>query len=226
MTSSATFLVLLAPLAFVAVAGVAATHPGPRPRSVERLGAVASWFGVLVAAGAGLAVALDGLVESPTLGVADLGFSLRLDALSTLMLGMISLLAVVIFRYSTTYLDGDERQGVFLGRLALTVAAVEVLVLSGNLLVLVVAWVATSLALHELLVFNRDRPRARIAARKKFIAARVGDGFLILGAALLFRHFDTGNLEEIFTGIGQATRGEWSLGPVAIAAACLAVAAC
>ena len=91
----------------------------------------------IVAAAAGMAVAAKGLIESPTLGASGLGLSVRLDALSTIMLIMISLLAVIIFRYSCTYLDGDERHGTFLGRLAATIASVEVLVISGNLVLLV-----------------------------------------------------------------------------------------
>ena len=225
MTSAAVFLVLLAPLAFVGVAAVAATHPGGHPVLVERLGAIASWFGVLVAAVAGLVVAVDGVTTSTTLGWNGLGISLRLDPLSAVMFAMISLLAVVIVRYSATYLDGDERQGVFLGRLAATIAAVEVLVLSGNLAVLVLAWILTSLALHELLVFYRDRPRAVLAAHKKFLVARIGDVFLIVAAVLLYREFGTGDLGEIFSGVGQAVNGGWALGAVSVAALCLAVAA-
>jgi NAD(P)H-quinone oxidoreductase subunit 5 len=225
MTSAAVYLVLLAPLAFVGVAAVAATHPGGHPVLVERLGAVVSWFGVIVAAVAGAVVAIDGVTTSTTLGWNGLGISVRLDPLSVVMFAMITLLAVVIVRYSATYLDGDERQGVFLGRLAATIAAVEVLVLSGNLGVLVVAWIATSLALHQLLLFYRDRPRAVLAAHKKFLVARVGDVFLIAAAVLLYRHFGTGDLGEIFAAVGQASSGEWALGAVSIAALCLAVAA-
>jgi NAD(P)H-quinone oxidoreductase subunit 5 len=224
MTSPLVLLVLLAPLAFVLVALTALAHPGNRPRAVERLGAVASWFGVAVAAVAGLTVARDGLVESPTLGWNGLGLSLRLDALSTIMLAMVALLAVVIFRYSSTYLDGDDRHGVFLGRLAATIAAVEVLVLSGNLLLLVLAWIGTSLALHQLLLFYRDRRGAVVAARKKYIVARIGDAFLITAAIVLFREFGTGNLQQIFDAVPAATSG-WALDAVGLASACIAVAA-
>ena len=225
MTSPLALVVLTPPLAFGVVAIAGAVVPGPRPRPVERLGACAAWFGVVVASVASGLTALNGLVESPTFGGSGLGLSVRLDPLSMTMLTMISLLAVVIFRFSSTYLDGDERQGVFLGRLAATFAAVEVLVVSGNLALLVVAWVATSLALHRLLVFYRDRPRAITAARKKYIAARVGDVFLIAAAALLYHRFGTGNLEQIFAGAQAATQTGWAYGAVAGAALCIAVAA-
>lgn len=225
MTSPFALVVLTAPLAFGVVAMASVVVPGPRPRPVEHLGAWATWFGVIVALAASGWTALNGLVESPTLGGGGLGLSVRLDPLSMTMLTMISLLAVVIFRFSATYLDGDERQGVFLGRLAATFAAVEVLVVSGNLALLVAMWVATSLALHGLLVFYRDRPRAITAARKKYISARIGDAFLVVGAALLYHRFGTGNLEQIFTGAQTATQAGWAFGAVEAAALCIVVAA-
>jgi NAD(P)H-quinone oxidoreductase subunit 5 len=222
--SAAVWVVGLAPLAFVAAALVARRQPDVRPTGVIRANAAASGLGLATAAGAGVAVAVAGPVVSPTIGVDGFGLSLRLDPLSVTMFGMIAFLAAVIVRYSATYLDGNERHGAFLGRLAATIAAVELLVLSGNLVVLVAAWIATSLALHQLLVFHRDRPRAVAAARKKWIVARTGDAFLIAAAVLLAVHFGTGDLGTIFADMTDAGSG-WSLGPVGVAAACLALAA-
>jgi len=227
-TSSLAFLVLGAPIAFVAVAAVAAmarTEQGLRPQRVERMGIWAAWGGVVVAVASAAIVAFGGAVESPTIGISNLGLSIRLDALSTIMITMIALLGVVIFRYSVTYLDGDPRQGVFLGRLALTLAAVEVLVTAGNLAVLLAAWIGTSLALHRLLVFYPERRRATIAARKKFLVARIGDVFLVVATLLLFKKFGTGNLEAIFEAARQVGRGSWSFGALEAAAVCLCFAA-
>lgn len=223
--SSLTFLVLLAPVAFLLAASAAISQPGINPRRVQRLGSLAAFAGVAISVGAVIALVTNGTTVSPTLGAEGLGLSVRLDPLSVTMLVMIALLAVVIVRYSNTYLDGDARHGTFLGRLLVTFAGVELLVLAGNLAVLVVAWIATSLALHQLLTFYRDRRGAVIAARKKLIAARLGDGFLIAAAALLYHHFGTGDLGEIFTGARDAASVNWSLGSVQIAAAFLAIAA-
>lgn len=222
--SAAVLAAGLAPAAFLAPAVLARRQPGLHPTGVIRANRIAGGVGIGVAAAAGVAVAIDGALVSPTLGIGDFGLSLRLDALSATMLAMIAILAAVIVRYSATYLDGNTRHGVFLGRLAATIAAVELLVLSGNLVVLVAAWILTSLALHQLLVFHRDRPRAMAAARKKWIVARTGDAFLLAGAVLLALHFGTGDLGTIFAGMADAGPG-WSMGAVGIAAACLAVAA-
>lgn len=225
MTSPLALLVAAAPLALVAVALAAARQPGARPDGVARLGTWATAAGVVIAAGAGLAVAVRGRIETPTFGGDALGLSLRLDALSVVMLGMIALLAAAIWRFSVTYLDGDPRHGAFLGRLAATVAAVEVLVLSGSLALLVLAWIATSLVLHRLLRFYPDRPGAVVAARKKFLVARVGDAFLVAAAWLLIDRFGTGNLQDVFDAVAAADPSGWSLDATALAAVAIAVAA-
>ena len=216
-----TYGALLAPAAFVGVRLVAA---GDRPHDPRRTRAAGTWaarFGIVIATAIAVAVAVDGAASTGTLGIDGLGLSLRIDPLSAAMLLMISLLAAAIVRFSGTYLEGDERHGVFLGRLAATVACVELLVLAGNLGLLVAAWIATSLALHQLLLFYPERRGAVVAARKKFVVARIGDAFLIAGALLLYRTFGTGDLAAIFAWAPDTTGSEG----LAVAAVCLAFAA-
>jgi NAD(P)H-quinone oxidoreductase subunit 5 len=165
-----------------------------------------------------------GTLLSPTWGGHGLGLSIQLDPLSVVMLCMISLLAILVVQYSVNYLAGDDRQGVFFGWLAATIAAVELLVVSGNLVLLVAAWIAMSLSLHRLLAFYPQRPDAIIAARKKFIANRVGDAFLIAAAALLYAHFGTGDLQQIFAGMEAVGSAGWSFGAVGLAALGIALA--
>lgn len=225
-TSAVAWLVLVAPVAFGVVALLALRRSGRRPRSVIMAGTSAGALGIGVALLAAAALVADGSVQSSTVGSDALGLTVRLDPLSVVMLGMITVLALVIFRFSCTYLDGDARHGVFLGRLATTVAAVEVLVLSGSVLLLVLAWITTSLALHQLLVFYGDRRRARLAARKKFVVARVGDGFLVAASVLLVTHFSSGNLGVIFAGAStRGSPGWWGLDVVDLAAFGFVVAA-
>lgn len=225
MISSLADLALLAPIMFLLAAAVGWRRPGREAGQVARAGTVASWVGLGVAAVAGAAVALGGPVQSPTLGWEGLGFSVRLDALSTVMLGMIALLAVVIVRYSNRYLEGDERHGSFLARLCATIAAVELLVLSGNTATLFVAWVATSLALHQLLLFYRERRGAVVAARKKFVVARAGDVLLLAAIWLLWVEFGTGDLATIFAEAPEVFAAATGIGTLDMAAVCLAGAA-
>jgi NAD(P)H-quinone oxidoreductase subunit 5 len=213
-------LVLASPLSLLLVALISAFQPGQRPVATLKASFWASLTGLLAAAYAAAMVWQQGLLESELLGYAGLGFSLRLDPLSGLLFAMIALLGFIILKFSATYLDGDARHGAFIGRLAATIAAVQLLVLAGNLLLLFLAWVATSLTLHRLLVFYPERPRAVVAARKKFWAARLGDACLLGSLVLLYQAFGHGNLELIFAQL----RSETFVAPASLEAAALLLA--
>ncbi len=219
------FLIILAPAAFVATAIASWFQPGFRPHLIKRLSMSAAFLSILVAALSGFFVYEHGLLQSGLIGFSDIGFSIRLDALSSLMLGMIALLGFIIVRFSGNYLDGDRRQGTFIGRLAATIASVQLLVLSGNLGLLFAAWILTSISLHRLLVFYHDRPRAQIAARKKFILARLGDVCLLVAFGLLYLKFGSGNLEVIFQAIKGNSLSNPAFGSMEVPALFLVAAA-
>jgi len=210
---------LLAPLSLVAVWVLSFRQPGLRPRLVLEASGMAALVTLLSAA---LAVALllwNGPVVFTLRGIP----LLRLDALSVVMFALIATLGGVVVRYSLRYLDGDPRQGKFLGNLALTIAAVSVLVTSATIVQLLAAWVATSLALHRLLLFYPDRSGAVLAARKKFVMARLGDLCLAAAALLLVRAFGTVDLGEMLAAARAAGAGAPS--GVALAGSLLALAA-
>ncbi len=158
-------------------------------------------IGILIALVSVAIVFQNGTTQSLLLGLEGVGFSLRLDSLSTTMLVMISIMGYTVVRFSKNYMDGDPRKPVFMARLATTIASVELLVLSRNLGQLMFFWVVTSICLHYLLVFYRSRPQAIAAARKKFFVARLGDLSLFIAFLLLYQEFGTGNLDVIFTGL-------------------------
>lgn len=111
----------------------------------------------------------------------------RVDALTLTMLLLVTAIAWVIVRFSRRYLDGDPGAARYLRWLQATVAAVTLLVVTDHLLVLTGAWIATSLALHQLLTHFDQRPAALIAAHKKFIASRVAEGCVLTAVALIAR---------------------------------------
>ncbi len=146
--------------------------------------------------------------------------AILLDSVSIVMLLLVSFIGWVVLRYAATYLDGEARQGAFTGWLCLTLASVLFFVLSGNLIQLCLAWVATSLFLHRLLLFYPDRIAARRAAAKKFVSARIGDGALIIAAVLLTQAYGTTDIAQILRAARAGSGGELAIG----AAAFLAVA--
>jgi NAD(P)H-quinone oxidoreductase subunit 5 len=193
-------IVLLSPLAFIATAIASWFQPGFRPKLIKNLGIGSAVVSIISALIGSVALIQNGFMESALIGFEGIGLSIRLDSVSILMFSMIAVIGFVVVKFSLNYLDGDHRQGRFIGRLAATIASVQFLVLAGNLGILLLSWILTSISLHRLLVFYHERPGAIVAARKKFIMARFGDVSLFVASLLLYFQFGTGNLETIFTG--------------------------
>ncbi len=197
-------LTIASPLFFAVTALTSWFEQGLRPTLVKKMAVASTWISILVAAMSGFFVFEYGVLETTLIGIEGLGLSLRLDSVSILMFSMIALIGFIVVRFSLNYLDGDDRQGAFIGRLAATMASVQLLVLSGNLGILFLSWVLTSMSLHRLLIFYKERPGAIISARKKFILARLGDACLLAAAVLLYTQYETGNLEVIFNSLQAA----------------------
>ncbi|MDO9616476.1 MAG: NADH-quinone oxidoreductase subunit L [Pseudomonas sp.] len=136
------------------------------------------WWPARLAGYAGFSVLLAALLQ----GALDEPDS---DRLGLAMATLISLLALVIIDFSQRYLDGEPGQKRYILALLGTLAAVAVVVTSGDLYVLVAAWIVSSLCLHQLLTFYRDRPMAHVVAHKKFLASRLADLCLIVATVLL-----------------------------------------
>ena len=196
-------------------------NPGLRPRILPRLAEASALAAILVALISAALLVLHGTGNSRLIGLYGVGLSIRLDAISVVMFLLVSFIGWVVVRYTATYLDGEARQGAFTGWLSMTLAAVLLLVLSGNLVQLVLAWVATGLSLHRLLLFYPDRIAARRAAAKKFVTARMGDVALICAAVLLMLAYGTSDIATILSAARTGGGG----GLAIAAAGCLAAGA-
>ncbi|GAB5470855.1 MAG: proton-conducting transporter membrane subunit [Rhodospirillales bacterium] len=214
-------LPLLAPLVLLGAALLAFRRPGRRPAGVPALAEVAALAAFAVALASTALLIVEGAGTSPLLGALDVGISVRLDALSATMLLLVSFVGWVVVRYARSYMDGEARQGAFTAWLCTTLAAVLLLVMAGNLVQLVTAWIATSLFLHRLLLYYPDRIAAQRAARKKYVTARLGDAALLGAVILLWIDFGSGDVATI---LGAARAGEgaaiapWVAGLLALAA--------
>ena len=215
-----TFLPFAAPALLTAAAAWGFITPGRRPRLLLIAAEVACAAAIVVALASIAQLTAHGAATSPLIGRAGLGLSVRLDSVSAAMMLLVAFIGWVVVRYAATYLDGEARQGAFIGWLCLTLACVLTLVLAGNLTQLVAAWIATSLALHRLLLFHPERVAAQRAARKKFVTARVGDAALIGAAVCLALGYGASDIATILQG-ARAGLGE---GYAIAAAGLLAVA--
>jgi NAD(P)H-quinone oxidoreductase subunit 5 len=142
------------------------------------------------------------------------------------MFCLVSFVGLVVINYSRNYMDGDPRRIRFTRYLCLTLSAILLVIISGNLFQFTLAWIATSLGLHELLVFYPDRPAAIMAARKKFIASRLGDAALIGTIVLLYNNFASLDYPALFSA-AEALRAAGTVPPsihvVAILLVCAAL---
>lgn len=191
------FLPLVSPIVLLLAALHAARHPGKRPGAGPALAEAAAFAAFLFAALSAVLLVLEGSGTSGLIGVFGVGLSVRLDAVSAVMLVLVSFIGWIVLRYSRTYMDGEAQQGAFTSKMSATLAAVLLLVMSGNLIQLFVAWTATSLLLNRLLLFYPERVTARRATRKKAVVARLSEAALAGAACLLIATTGTTSIESI-----------------------------
>jgi NAD(P)H-quinone oxidoreductase subunit 5 len=215
-------LALVAPFILAGCAVLCAAGPGMRPRFNLFLAESGALAALVLAVGlAAWTAAAGGAPSDPLFTVNGVGLSVLLDTVSVILLVLVTFVGWIVVRYSRRYLDGEARQGAFVGWLCATLASVVLLVLSGNILQMLAAWIATSLFLQRLLLFYSDRVAAQRVARKKFIFARAGDVALAAACALLFAAYGTGDIASILSAARMGEGGEAAVA----AAACLALSA-
>ncbi|MGE3335301.1 MAG: proton-conducting transporter membrane subunit [Rhodospirillaceae bacterium] len=207
------------PIVLFAAGLICFLTPGRRPTVGLMLAQAAAVAAFLGAIGLAVQVALGGPGTVRLPGDVGLGVAIRLDVVSVAISLCVSFVGWMVVRYAATYLDGEARQGAFTAWLLLTLGAVMTLVLAGGLLQLVVAWIATSLLLHKLLLFYANRPNARRAARKKFMAARLSDAALIGAVLLLFEAYGTMDIAAILEAARNKTGGAAAMWGAALLAA-------
>ena len=197
MLDNILWFIVLGPAALIAV-GIA----GGRSASLSnRLGLGAAALSTVIAALTAISVALLGTLHTSTLGAAGLGLSLYADRLSATMFCLVAFVGLVVVAYSRNYLHGDPGQVRFTRYLCLTLAAVLLVAVTGNVLAFALSWIATSMGLHALLLFYRERPAPIVAARKKFLVSRLGEACLLAAAVLLYRAFGTLDYAALFARV-------------------------
>ncbi|WP_261719191.1 NADH-quinone oxidoreductase subunit L [Streptomyces sp. FZ201] len=120
---------------------------------------------------------------------ADIAF--RLDQLSMTFVLLITGVGSLIHLYSVGYMEHDERRRRFFGYLNLFLAAMLLLVLADNYLLLYVGWEGVGLASYLLIGFWQHKPSAATAAKKAFLVNRVGDMGLSIAIMIMFTTFGT-----------------------------------
>jgi NADH-quinone oxidoreductase subunit L len=120
------------------------------------------------------------------IGGVNVGFSLRADGLSAVMLVTVTFVGTVIAIYSIGYMHGDEGYARFFAEIALFLFSMTGLVLADNYILLYAFWEGVGLCSYLLIGFWFTRPAAAAAARKAFLVTRLGDVGLFIGILLLW----------------------------------------
>src|SRR6266699_2463134 len=113
-------------------------------------------------------------------------FGLALDRLSGIYALFVTFVGLLIHIFATGYMHGDRGYYRFFAYLNLFMFAMLTLVLADNFLLMFVGWEGVGLCSYLLIGFYLDREEAAPAAKKAFIANRVGDWGFVLGIMLLF----------------------------------------
>ena len=203
----------------------------------RRLDRVGHWIGTLLATaafGIGLLLFADLLGKNaehrtliqhlwtwiPVEGFqADVTF--RLDQLSMTFVLLITGVGSLIHLYSVGYMEHDERRRRFFGYLNLFLAAMLLLVLADNYLLLYVGWEGVGLASYLLIGFWQHKPSAATAAKKAFLVNRVGDMGLSIAIMLMFTTFGSFAFGPVFGHVDGASQGKLTaIGLMLLLAAC------
>jgi NADH-quinone oxidoreductase subunit L len=146
---------------------------------------------------------------------------LLFDPLSATFVLLITGVGALIHVYSLGYMALDPRRRLFFAYLNLFVAAMLLLVLGDSFLALYIGWEGVGLASYLLISFWFYKPAAATAAKKAFIANRVGDVGLALAIFVMFAALGTTSFAGVFSqaellGGGTAT----ALGLLLLLGAC------
>ena len=133
--------------------------------------------------------------------------SFLVDALTAMLLLVVSTVGFLVHVYSIGYMDGDRGFWRFFAYLNLFMFSMLLLILGDNFLMLYVGWEAVGLCSYALIGFWYKKPSAAGAAKKAFIVNRVGDFGFGLGIMMIWVNLGTLSFREVFEQIGTLDEG-------------------
>jgi NADH-quinone oxidoreductase subunit L len=149
-----------------------------------------------------------------SVGTFRVDIGLQLDPLSICFVLLITGVGALIHIFAVGYMAQDPQRRRFFGYMNLFLAAMLLLVLADNYLGLYAGWEGVGLASYLLIGFWYFKPTAATAAKKAFIANRVGDAGLSVAIMLMFATFGTIGFPGVFRAAPSAS-------PTTLTAICL-----
>ena len=145
------------------------------------------------------------------------GVAFYFDGLTLVMMSVITGVGFLIHLFSTEFMEDDVSYARYFAYLNMFVAAMLVLVMADNLLLLYLGWEGVGVCSYLLVGFWYQNSANGQAARKAFIVTRIGDTAMALGLLLLFTELGTLNIQSM---VGAANES-WQVGDTLPLVACL-----
>jgi NADH-quinone oxidoreductase subunit L len=136
------------------------------------------------------------------------------DALTAMLLLVVSSVGLLVHVYSIGYMDGDRGFWRFFAYLNLFMFSMLLLILGDNYLMLFVGWEAVGLCSYLLIGFWYKKPSAAGAAKKAFVVNRVGDVGFGLGIMMIWVLLGSMTFTDVFAGIGGLE--QWQITTIAL----------
>ena len=143
-------------------------------------------------------------------GMLDVNWSIKIDAVSSVMLVVVCLVSSLVHIYSIGYMSNDPHKTRFMAYLSLFTFSMLVLVTSDNFLQLFFGWEGVGLCSYFLIGFWFKKDSANAAAIKAFLVNRVGDFGFAIGIFLIFYLFGSVNYDEVFSKVPEFLNKEIS----------------
>ena len=144
-------------------------------------------------------------------------FSFYVDQLTLVMMSVITGVGFLIHLYSTEFMQHDSDYSRYFAYMNMFVAAMLILVLADNLLLLYLGWEGVGVCSYLLVGFWYKDPANGAASRKAFVVTRVGDTAMALGLFLLFTELRTLEIQPML----EAANNTWVIGDAIPAIAAL-----
>jgi len=136
-----------------------------------------------------------------TAGTVQVHVAFRIDALSGVMILIVTGVGFLIHVYSTGYMHGDTDYARFFAYLNLFTFAMLILVMADSLPLMFVGWEGVGVCSYLLIGFWYDKEANAIAGKKAFVVNRIGDAGFVLGLFLIFWNLGPGPHSLSFTEI-------------------------
>jgi NADH-quinone oxidoreductase subunit L len=139
-------------------------------------------------------------------------FSLYVDWLSTLMALLVTAIGLVVHVFSVRYMQDDPAYTRFFVLLDVIIGVIVLMVLSGDLLTLLLAWHLLGVCLYFLLNHETRRPAATRYAFWTLFTHRIGDLPLLAVTALAYHTYGTLSLPDLFERVAATPDATTLLG--------------